>query len=236
MAKGAGSTRSSTSSNNNYLVGGSYDPYITDDLNDFYLPSSVRGKLASIENIKTYNDLRNALGRYGISLETGEDKFLKNPDYEYKNLKLSGQKLVAGIETYRTMFGDNALSKLKKIVISDEEETATAAYYFYKKGEKDPKAGSLRFKSYDIDGVTVFHELAHAMQDSFAKKNEDAISYSARVVSSAKLHKDFKAYFGASNEAMQAEKFADAFGKGIAQGNKTGISFINSMYKKYGKH
>ena len=84
--------------------------------------------------------------------------------------------------------------------------------------------------------MTVFHELAHAMQDSFAKKGEDAISYSARVVSSAKLHKNFKAYFGANSEAMKAEKFADAFGKGIAQGDKLGLDFINRMFKMYGKH
>ena len=239
MAKGAGSTRSNstrTNSTGNYLIGGNYDPYITDDLNDYYLPMSVRGKITSIENIKTYNDLKKALSSYGISLETDEEKFNKNPDTEYKLLSVSGQKLITGIETYRTMFGNNALSKLKKIVISDKEETATAAYYFNKIGEKDPKAGSLRFKNYDIDGVTVFHELAHAMQDSFAKKGEDAISYSARVVSSAKLHKNFKAYFGANSEAMKAEKFADAFGKGIAQGDKLGLDFINRMFKMYGKH
>ena len=142
MAKGAGSTRSNsarTNSTGNYLIGGNYDPYITDDLNDYYLPMSVRGKITGIENIKTYNDLKKSLSSYGISLETDEEKFNKNPDTEYKLLSVSGQKLITGIETYRTMFGNNALSKLKKIVISDKEETATAAYYFNKKAKKTPK-------------------------------------------------------------------------------------------------
>lgn len=229
MAKASGGTRINNPYSNIQLIKfGKYDSEDTDDIHDFYLPKGVVSKFSAIDKIDTYEKAKEYLQKLGINLSLGSavsDKaFAKSGIFLSKNI-------IGAVETYRNVFGSNALSKLKNIVLYDKDETSTAAYYFNKIGEKDPKAGSIHIKSNLVTARQIFHELAHAYQDSHVKKGEDAISYSNRVVQAGKLSTAAKTYSGADSDALQAERFADAFANAFAYNKKYGLDFINNIRK-----
>ena len=212
------------------LIPGKNDPEITDSIRDYYLPQQVRDKLSSIESLRSYNDFVGYFESQGIQLDTMlESLKTTRQNDDIPAVRELCQKLATGIDTYKTMFGENALSKLTRIVLYDRDEDSTAAYYFNRLGENDPLAGTIRFSNWQADGRTVFHELAHAFQDSSARKGEDAVSFSARMVSEARLDPKFSAYFGAAQDVIEAERFADAFGFGFSHGSRTGVEFIDNV-------
>lgn len=225
MSKQSGGTKTKKPKKNINLIGGEYDPYITDDIYDLYLPGNVRNKLVEVEKISSYNDFKEFLIKRGIELDTTRDD-IKN-EYADKNIKAQAEvqrKIATAILTYEDVFGKDSLKSLKKIVLYDKEEEAKSAYYYNRIGEDDPKAHSIRFGNWKADSHEVYHELAHALADSIKLKGEDAVSASIRLNNAGKLDKAIKGYFGAkSGDIYEAERFAEA----------VSMAFTRTQDKKY---
>ena len=211
------------------LHGGEDDPELTDSVHDYFLPDSVRSKLPEIENIKSYSQFEEWLSAQGIELDTmiGKLKGEKRDD-EIASVRDDMQKLAVAIETYKAIYGENAMSKLKKVVLGDEGLDTQASYFYNTIGENDPDAGTIKIRSIGNSGRVVFHELAHALQDSMAKNGEDAVGFANR------MHKKtgapgLGAYAGASSAVINAEEMADALAFGFALGHKKGLEYISKL-------
>ena len=96
---------------------GKNDPELTDAIEDYNLPKSVREKLSSIKQIQSYNDLKQYLQNQGIDLDTDVEalKGIRGNDKNLKSISEMAQKVEVGIEIYKTVYGDNALSALKRV-------------------------------------------------------------------------------------------------------------------------
>jgi len=219
------------------LIGGSGNSEVTDNIRDYYLPEATRDKLNSIEKLQTYDEFSSYLAdNYGIELDTGLERLKGELSGKViPAVKDECQKIVTAVDAYVETFGDDALSSLKKVYLYDENLDTRAAYFFNRIGEHDPLSGEIHFSQWGDDGRTIFHELAHAFQDSHKGHGEDAITYSERVVKELKAE-GLKAYTGAKSDVYAAEQFADAFGFGFSRGSKSGLDFIKGVeqleYKK----
>ncbi len=214
------------------LRGGAGNPAATDNPQDYYLPQSVRDKLSRIQNIQSYNELKEYLRTNGIELETGEVR-LKGEmgDAKLPMVAAAAQKIAVGVETYKALFGNDALSKLKTITLIDNTVVGQGGYVARLLGEKKSSIdGTLRLRDLNVTGHEIFHELAHAFQDSQAKRGEDILTYSSRAVREMSLSSSQTAYFGAREAHLQAERYADAFADGFTRGTRDGIAFIRSVY------
>ena len=244
MAKGSGGTRTvgpgkkgeGQESTPRVLIPGVNDPELTDAIKDYYLPAGVRGKINEIKELDTFSKLQDYFAERGIELRTDNEKLngeLKDTYLKY--VAETGQKLAAAVETYRELFGKNALSKLKTITLGDATLQNKASFHYNEPGENDPYAGTLRIKGFDASGYVVFHELAHAFQYSKTKKGESLKAAADRLIKKGKLDASVKAYSGANTSAagIDAERMADAMGHGFAQGSKKGLAFINGLIKAY---
>lgn len=207
-----------------------------DRVDEYCLPKKTADKLPELKQINTYSKIEKFLSDRGISIDT-DVKDLKG---KYKDEVIDSPsdtfvRLAIGIEAYRDKFGNNALKSLKKVKFYDKEETSVAAYYYSELGEKEPKEGQISFSQWDNTGKVIFHELAHAYQDSHKREGEDAVTYSNRVVKEAKLSDKATAYTGAgasgNGKGMEAERFADSFARGFSYGNKEDLDFIDRVAK-----
>lgn len=212
------------------LIGGKGDAEVTDSIYDYYLPKNTREKLAEIEALQTYNDFKNyTSSNYGIELDTGLEKLKTEMANEsIEAVQEQCRKIITAIDAYKEVFGEDALSSLHKIVLCDKDLDVQAAYFFNRIGENDPLAGEIHFRGWGDSGRAIFHELAHAFQDSHKTDGEDAVGFSERIVKALKAT-DLKAYFGASSEDYAAEQFADAFGFGFSQGLPQDVKFIEGV-------
>lgn len=215
------------------LIGGENDPEITDDPRDYFLPKNTRDKLDKIEAMDSYDDFSTYLeSEYGICLDTGLSTL--KTERRFDSIPVVNEqcrKIVTAIDAYVETFGDKALSKLRKVYLYDQELDVHAAYFFNRVGENDPLAGEIHFQRWNSDGRTIFHELAHAFQDSQARPGEDAITYSERIMRASGMGDKLSAYFGADSEAYAAEQFADAFGFGFSLGTEDGLKFIEFVQR-----
>ncbi len=213
------------------LTQGKNDPNITDAIEDYSLPENVRKQLNRIKNIKSYNDLQKFLGERGIQLSTDLEKLSKErpDDKNIKSVSELSQKIATGILTYESVFGKQSLSALKRVNLYDEKLKESAAFHFNQKGESDPLAGTIRFRDWNATGSTVFHELAHAYQASKAKKNEDAIKYSDRVVKSKKIK--YKSIYGVNGEAENAEMMAEMISHTFTKNSQKARIEFNKLLK-----
>lgn len=212
------------------LIGSGRDTEIFSDLEDMYVPQSIRDKFDDIRKMKTYEQFEEYLKGKGISLDTGLDK-LKN---EKRNVEIPAvytqtQKIRAAIETYEELFGKDALKSLNKVILYDDDLESVAAYTFNRIGEKDPLAGSISFSDWNASNREIFHELAHAFQDSHKLSREDAITASNRISELAKLNKNVKVHAIWNDETEFAEKMADTMAYAFAHGNKEGIEFLKRL-------
>lgn len=204
-----------------------------EELETFYLPDGTRSRLGYFESLKSYDDFERHFADIGIELTTDLDILSgERRNDDIKAVREQCQKIAVAIDAYQDAFGQNALSKLKRIHLYDDELPNEAAYHFNMIGENDPLAGTIRFRQWDASGKTVFHELAHAFQDSQARAGEDAVTFSERMTEQAHLDKGFTAYAGASKDAYEAERFADAFGYGFAKGRPEGLDFIRNVWRE----
>lgn len=239
MAKGNGGTRQVGPGRSlSPLIGGTHDPELTDSIRDYFLPQSTRDKIDEISKLRTFSQIQDYFRERGIELKTDSEELQNNRRDEYlRPVAETGQKLAVAIEAYKDVFGDGSLNKLHTIVIGDATLPNTASYHYNEPGENDPLAGTLRIKGYSPNGYMVFHELAHAYQDTMTGKGKSLGDTAARMVQRAGLDKKFKAYSGANTSpaGIDAERMADAMGYGFALGSKTGLAFIEGLRKSYNK-
>ena len=221
------------------LIGGQGDPEITDNIRDYFLPQKTREKLNWIEQLNTYDEFENYLNSKNIKLDVGIDK-LKNEmkfDDMPPAVKQQCQKIATALEAYEDEFGPECLSKLKKIYLYDEDLDTKASYFFNQIGEQDPLAGEIHFRDWNASGHDIFHELAHAFQDSHAIDGEDALLYSNRIIKEANMPKSWGAYTGAiSDEAMNAERFAEAFAYAFTKDSPAKQNFLYDVVKLENKN
>lgn len=221
MGKGSGSSRTVDKTHNRNqvaLVGGTGDAEFG-DISAYYLPQNVRDNLEYIESVKTYAGLERYLSKQGIELDTDRTKIKEEGrDKEIPAMRFAPQ-IVAAIETYKSLFGKDGISALKKIKLHDDTLDTTAAFHYNTIGENDPYAGTIRFSNRQIDGKTVFHEMAHVLQESYKRRGEDATTSAARLVG-----KQFK-----GDAVDKAEMFADAFANGFLYGKKSDLNFITTI-------
>ena len=212
------------------LIGGKGNAEITDDIYDYHLPQATRDKLGEIESMSTYNEFKDYLDKkYGIELDTGLDALKgARANDSISAVTEQCQKITTAIDAYRETFGEDALSNLKKVYLYDKDLDVRAAYFFNMVGENDPLAGEIHFRQWGDDGRTIFHELAHAFQDSHKGLGEDCITYSQRIIKDLNAE-GLSAYAGASEDAYAAEQFAEAFGFGFSQGTRSGMDFIEKV-------
>lgn len=203
---------------------------IIDDIETWYLPASTKEKVEYFESLKSFDDFERHFAEKGITLTSDlQDLTTSRRFDDIDAVREQCQKIAVAVDAYEAEFGLDALSKLKRINLYDNELDEFAAYHFNRIGEHDPLAGTIRFRQWGADGRTIFHELAHAYQDSMALDGEDAVSFAERMVRKAKLDPKFAAYSGASSDVLEAERFADAFGFGFSKGKKEGLSFIENV-------
>lgn len=203
---------------------------ITDKIKDYALPQTVRDKMKDIEKMTTYNDFVSYFQKKGVLVDT-DIKKLKGEfaGKEISVVKELGQKLVTAYETYTAEYGDNALNKLKRIVFYANDETSNAAYYFNVLGEHDKNAGTIKFKDWNVDGRTIFHEFAHAFQDSQAKTGEDALIFSDRIAKKIDIAGLPSPNTTWTDKTFNAEKIADIFGYGFTTGDAKNEGFMEKV-------
>lgn len=215
----------------NYLIneGDAKDLEILDDYHKFFLPKSVRNNFSEIEKLNTYNDFKEYFeNKFNIKLTTD----LKSLSTEFANetinsVKETGQKIAVALNTYTDVFGKNSFKKLKRINLYDNELPNIASYNFNKIGEKDKLAGVIQIRDWNVTGRDIFHELAHAYQDSMALKNEDALLFSDRIVKENSIK--FKSIYAVSGEAENAEMLAEAIAQGFTKNRPDGREIIMKL-------
>ena len=207
-----------------------------DNIEGYCLPVETAEKISELKEVNTYSKIKKFLSDRGITVDTDvEDLKGKYKDEVIDSPSNTFIRLAIGIEAYRDKFGEDALKSLKKVKFYDNEESTKAAYYYSELGEKEPKEGQISFRQWENTGREIFHELAHAYQDSHKREGEDAVTYSNRVVKEAKLSDKATAYTGAgasgNGKGMEAERFADSFARGFSYGNKEDLDFIDRVAK-----
>lgn len=190
---------------------------ITGDVKDMYLTKPARTRIeGAIKTVKTANDLKKYLENQGIKLETSYEPLKKAMDREIPSIKEQADYVIAAIEQYKDLGG---LKALKAVHIYDHDIDAQAQYSYRAKGEGEvPDEGHL-YISYMADGAQIMHEFAHAYADSTKPDGMDVVEWSAKLNREAGLSKNVKAYFGADSDAKEAERFANAMGYAIADGD-----------------
>lgn len=215
------------------LIPGNNSAEITDSIRDYFLPQGTRDRIPYIESLNSFDDFQRHFKSLGIQLDTDLLALSESRRFDtIPAVKELCEKIAVGVDTYTQLYGDRALSKLDRILLYSKDLDTTAAYYFNRAGENDPLAGTIAFRDWGANGRVVFHELAHAFQDSSAKPGEDAVSFSERMNNQAGLDPNYRAYSGAASDVIEAERFADAFGFGFYLGSPAGTSFIGSVQKE----
>lgn len=206
---------------------------INDKIQDYYLPKKVREKLPEIENIKTYNDLKEYLKNEWIELTT-DLKVLseEKANEEIDVVRETAQRIALATETYKEVFGEESLSKLKRINLYSSTETSKAAYYYDKLWEEsDEFSWTIQFRQWWNTWHEVFHEFAHVLEDSLAKEwVEDALTYSDRIVKENNIK--FESSYGTFWETENAEMVAEAISKWFTQHRPDWRDVIMMLRKK----
>lgn len=213
-----------------YLIWWNADLELNDDYHNFYLPENVRKKFWEIEKLTTYNDLKEYLSKQWIELTTDLKKLSEEmANEEIDVVKKTAQNIAVWIETYKEVFWEDSLKKLKKINLYDNEETSKAAYYYNRIWENDINAGTIKFRERWDSWHEVFHELAHVYQDSKALEWEDAITFSDRIARENSIN--FKSSYGVFWEWENAEMIAEAISQWFTKDRADGRDIIIQLRK-----
>lgn len=190
---------------------------VTGDVKDLYLTKPARTRIeGAIKTVKTANDLKKYLENQGIKLETSYEPLKKAMDREIPSIKEQADYVIAAIEQYKDLGG---LKALKAVHIYDHDIDAQAQYSYRAKGEGEVSDEGHLYISYMADGAQILHEFAHAYADSTKPDGMDVVEWSAKLNQEAGLSKNAKAYFGANGDVKEAERFANAMGYAIANGD-----------------
>lgn len=215
---------------NKKLIGGINDPELTDSIHDYFLPENTRKKLSEFEELHSYDDFKEYLDKKGIELDTDLEKLKTTMSQDdIPAVKEMMQKVVTAIDSYEEVYGPDALSALKRIKLYDQDLDTHAAYHFNLIGEDDPLAGTIRFSDWNASGRDIYHELAHAVQDSLRDDDEDVIIFANRL--SKKVNIPKTAYSGTGELVGEeaAENMAENMAFGFARGSKNGMKFIDDF-------
>ncbi len=203
---------------------GDGDFEITEDVLDLYLTDTAREKIVeATKNIKTAADLQEYLQTKNIVLESSCDALNNRWTDEINSVKKQMDHIVAAIEQYGEIGG---LSSVKAIHFWEVDLETQAQYIYRAIGEGIVEDEGHIYISSRANGFQVMHEFAHAYADSTKISGMDVVSWSAFLNEQAGLAEDAAAYFGASNDVIEAEKFADNIGGAIAYGNTDKLSFL----------
>lgn len=196
---------------------GKGDFEVTGNVRDMYLTETARARIeGAIEKVKTASDLKAYLSEKGIALETSYAPLEKAMDREIPDVKRQADYVIAAIEQYDDLGG---LSALKAVHIYEDDMDVQAQYSYRAKGEAEvPDEGHL-YISNRADGTQIMHEFAHAYADSSKPKGMDVVEWSAMLNREAGLSDKAGAYFGANSDVREAERFADAVGHALTDGD-----------------
>lgn len=195
---------------------GSGDFEVTGNVRDMYLTDTARARIeGAVKKVKTTSDLKSYLSERGIALETSYEPLKKAMDMEISDVKRQVNYVIAAVEQYEDLGG---LSALKAVHIYEVDLDAQAQYSYRATGEGDvPDEGHL-YISDRADGFQIMHEFAHAYADSSKPDGMDVVEWSAKLNRDAGLSESHGAYFGASSDVREAERFADAVGYALTDG------------------
>lgn len=196
---------------------GSGDFELTGNVSDMYLTDTARARIeGAVKKVKTASDLKSYLSEKGIALETSYEPLKKAMDREIPAVKQQADYVIAAVEQYDDLGG---LSALKAVHIYEADMDVQAQYSYRATGEGDvPDEGHL-YISDRADGFQIMHEFAHAYADSSKPDGMDVVEWSAKLNHEAGLPDSAGAYFGASSDTREAERFADAIGYALTDGD-----------------
>lgn len=207
--------------------GGDFE--VTGDVRDMYLTDTARARIeGAIQKVKTASDLKSYLSERGIALETSYEPLKKAMDREIPAVKRQADYVIAAVEQYDDLGG---LSALKAVHIYEADLDVQAQYSYRATGEGEvPDEGHL-YISDRADGFQIMHEFAHAYADSSKPDGMDVVEWSAKLNHDAGLPESSGAYFGASADVREAERFADAIGYALTdgEGRDGRITFLSKV-------
>lgn len=197
---------------------------LTENVKDMYLTDSARKRInKAVEKVNTAQDFKAYLEGQGIKLEISSKALLERMDDKIPMVKKQMDFIISAIESYKEIGG---LSKLKTIHFFDPDLDVIAQYVYRAIGEGEVEDEGHVYFSNRINGFHVMHEFAHILADSTKPAGEDAVTWSKKLNKLAKMDEKQGAYFGASSEAYEAERLADAVGGAFAYGKKDKREFL----------
>ena len=211
----------------NQFQGGSGDFEISQDVLDLHLTDTARGRIEKLtQSIRTPEELEKYLNKRGISLTSSSKALLSRWGDEIPAVKQQIDYVIASIEQYDELGG---IRGIKAVHIWEIDLDVQGQYCYRAIGEEFVKDEGHIYLSDRMTGFQAMHEFAHAYADSTKPSNMDVVGWSAWLNDKGGLSKDFKAYFGANSDVIEAEKFADAIGSALAYGKSDKLEFLSKV-------
>ncbi len=200
---------------------------VTQDVMDMYLTDTAREKIsAAIGQVKTAKDLEAYLSDKGIELCVDYAPLQSRMDDEIPAVKEQADFIIAAVESYDELGG---LSALEAVHIYNPSLNAQAEYSYQATGEGAVTDKGHLYLSDRCNGFQIMHEFAHAYADSTRPSNMDVVEWSAELNKRAGLASTATAYFGASQDALEAERFADTVGAALCNGDTEKLDFVANV-------
>lgn len=204
--------------------GGSGDFEITKDVNDLYLTSETKKRVAELTaKINTAEDFEKYLANKGIKVSTTSEALKERWSETIKPVKEQIDYIISAVEQYNDLGG---LSGVKAIHFWDVDLDVQAQYVYRAIGEGIVSDEGHIYISNRANGFQVMHEFAHAYADSTKPVGFDVVTWSEELNRRAGLSKEATTYFGAASDVVEAEKFADAIGGALAYGKEEKLDFV----------
>lgn len=186
------------------------------------------------EKVRTYRDFESYLGNRGIELDTTSEA-LKTEFHDRdmpKAVKKQVDQIMAALDNYDEIGG---VRGMKKLHLYDDSGNAAgqAAYYYRVIGEAPfDNEGEIYFENDDLRMYRVMHEFALAYADGIKPEGYDAVTWSAKLNSEAKLGEPQGAYSGAASGVVEAERFADAIAKAFTTNDPGDKAMLQAFLKR----
>jgi hypothetical protein len=209
---------------------GDGDYEITLSAKDVWMTAEARANFnKESRETKTASQLNDYLAKNGIKLTIANSALKSKQDEEIDLVKSQIDSIIVSVEQYKSLYGKESYSSLKEIQFFDSDLDVQAQYNYKAKGEKSSPLHGVIQLSNRVDAYHIMHEFGHVLADSTKPKGKDLVEWSADLNKLAKLPDESTAYFGAKANVLEAERFADALGKGFAFGDKSKLSFASRV-------
>ena len=211
----------------NQFRGGSGDFELSQNVLDLHLTNTARGRVEKLtQSIRTPKELEKYLNKRGISLTSSSKALLSRWGDEIPAVKEQIDYVIAAIEQYDELGG---IGGIKAVHIWERDLDVQGQYCYRAIGEESVEDEGHIYLSDRITGFQAMHEFAHAYADSTKQNGMDVVGWSAWLNDKGGLSKDFKAYFGANSDVIEAEKFANAIGGALAYGKSDNLEFLSKV-------